>query len=456
MTVDGEAFALAQVRDSLDKAMKFHTAGEIDRAEEHYREVLRHRYRVPDILPLLAGIAALKGDTEMAIGYWNDMLAIKPDHLVALLEKGALVLKRGETDEAIRCFEAAAIVSPDNPLALNNLAVALVQASRHHEALDHFRRLAGLQPENIMLQHQVRRQTSRVVPFWHIPMLNDVHRNAAFEEAIKKVVAARGTSVQILDIGAGSGLLSMMAARAGATNIVTCEAVPVIAEIAKRIVAQNGFSDRIAVVDKISTDLVIGRDMGARADILVSEILSSDLLAEDVLNTFEDAHARLTNEGATIIPRAATAVGCLVESNVLNQYAFVEEVSGFDVSEFTQLAANRLPVHGTMTEWKRLSPDVDLQKIDLTQSKYAEEMRIVEIPVISDGIATGIVQWIKIDLAEGVEFVNHPDNYSDGGWLQILHPFPRPIQVESGTALQIIAGHDRSSLILMPLSSARN
>jgi type II protein arginine methyltransferase len=287
-------------------------------------------------------------------------------------------------------------------------------------------------------------------------MLNDVHRNAAFEEAIKKVVAARGTSVQILDIGAGSGLLSMMAARAGATNIVTCEAVPVIAEIAKRIVAQNGFSDRIAVVDKISTDLVIGRDMGARADILVSEILSSDLLAEDVLNTFEDAHARLTNEGATIIPRAATAVGCLVESNVLNQYAFVEEVSGFDVSEFTQLAANRLPVHGTMTEWKRLSPDVDLQKIDLTQSKYAEEMRIVEIPVISDGIATGIVQWIKIDLAEGVEFVNHPDNYSDGGWLQILHPFPRPIQVESGTALQIIAGHDRSSLILMPLSSARN
>ncbi|MGA9090997.1 MAG: hypothetical protein WB420_18040, partial [Bradyrhizobium sp.] len=44
-----------------------------------------------------------------------------------------------------------------------------------------------------------------------------------------------------------------------------------------------------------------------------SEILSSDLLAEDGLNTFEDAHARLLRPGATVIPRAATAVGCLLE-----------------------------------------------------------------------------------------------------------------------------------------------
>jgi len=41
---------------------------------------------------------------------------------------------------------------------------------------------------------------------------------------------------------------------------------------------------------------VVGEDIEARADILISEILSSDLLAEDVLSTFEDAHAGALRE----------------------------------------------------------------------------------------------------------------------------------------------------------------
>ena len=45
------------------------------------------------------------------------------------------------------------------------------------------------------------------------------------------------------------------------------------------------------------------------AQILVSEILSSDLLTEKVLDTFEDAHRRLLAPDALVIPRAATAMG---------------------------------------------------------------------------------------------------------------------------------------------------
>lgn len=442
--------SVKRAREALNQAMQFHMAGELDLARERYCEVLAHQYRVADILPLLAGIAALRGDVKAAMSWWTDLLLLKPDHVVALLEKGALLLRVGERAEAIACFEMASALSPDNPLALNNLSVALAQADRHHEALNGFRRLARLQPESVMPQHQVRRITSRIVPFWHIPMLNDVRRNDAFEAAIIRAVAECGPNAQVLDIGAGSGLLSMMAARAGARNIVTCEAVPVIAEAAERIIERNGFADRIDVINKISTDLAVGCDLISRADILISEILSSDLLAEDVLSTFEDAHARLIKEDALVIPRAATAVGCLVESDVLEDYCFVNEVSGFDVSEFSKLSTNRLPVHGTMTDWRRLSPDIDLQTIDLTRKRHTEELRQLEIPVMADGVATGIIQWMRIDLADGVEFSNHPKDYCDGGWLQVLHPFPKPIEVRQGSTLSIVAGHDRSSLILMP------
>ena len=68
----------------------------------------------------------------------------------------------------------------------------------------------------------------------------------------------------------------------------------------------------------------------------------------------------------------------------------------------------------------------------------------------SDGTAVGIMQWIRVDVADGVEFSNPPDDYSDGGWLQVVHTFSRPICVRAGDQFELLAGHDRTSLILMP------
>jgi type II protein arginine methyltransferase len=67
-------------------------------------------------------------------------------------------------------------IAPENELVLANLAVALADSGRRHEALIEFRRVLELQPDNIHVRHQMRRLTSIMVPFWHIPMLNDVRR----------------------------------------------------------------------------------------------------------------------------------------------------------------------------------------------------------------------------------------------------------------------------------------
>jgi type II protein arginine methyltransferase len=433
----------------LKSATAHHSSGDLEKAEEEYLRLLDHGYRKADILLLLARVSAKRGNPETAIGHLDQMLELAPNHLDALIEKGVLLHRIGRADDAARCFTSARSIAPENELVLANLAVALADSGRRHEALIEFRSLLELQPDDIHVRHQMRRLTSVMVPFWHIPMLNDLRRNDAFERAICKAVEKEGPDARILDIGTGSGLLSMMAARAGATNIVSCEKVAVIAETAERIVARNGYQSQIRVVNKSSTRIVIGKDIQARADILISEILSSDLLAEDVLSTFEDAHARLLREGATIVPRAATAAGCLVESDVLSQYAFVGDVSGFDVSPFGALAAQRLPVHGTMTSWRRLSGDIDLLRIDLSAREHVAEIRKLPIAVSHDGVAVGVVQWMSLDLADGVAFSNHPDENSEGGWLQVLHTFPQPIPVCAGEQLEVMVGHDRSSLIVM-------
>jgi predicted RNA methylase len=440
----------------LKNAAAHHSNGDLEKAEEGYLRILDHEYRTVDVLLVLARVVAKRGDLERAIGHLDKLLERVPRNLDALIDKGAWLHRLGRAGDAAQCFAIARSLAPENELVLSNLAVALADSGRRHDALIEFRRVLERQPDNLHVQHQMRRLTSVIVPFWHIPMLNDIRRNDAFERAIRTAVEKEGRDARILDIGTGSGLLSMMAARAGATNIVTCEQVPVIAETAERIVALNGYERQIRIVNKSSNQIVVGQDMEARADILISEILSSDLLAEDVLSTFEDAHARLLRPGATVIPRAATAVGCLVESDVLSQYAFVKDVAGFDVSPFSALSAQRLPVHGTMTSWRRLSRDVDLLRIDLAAKEHGTEIRKLRIPVLEDGVAVGIVQWMNVDLADGIAFSNHPDDYSDGGWLQVLHTFPQPISVTAGEPLDVMVGNDRTSLIVMPAPSSPN
>lgn len=444
-----------EARAALAEALALHEAGDLEGAEAGYRWVLAQNYRPVDVLPLLAGLLGRLSRPEDALVAWGQLLAIEPDHAVALHEQGLTLHWLGRTAEAIAMLERACAVDPDNAVKIGNLAVVLADAGRSLEALRHFRRALALQPDSLHLRHQVRRLGSASVPFWHIPMMNDVPRNDAFEAAIKAAIEVAGPDARVLDIGAGSGLLSLMAARAGAQKVVACEMEPMIAEMAERIVAQNGYADRITVHARPSTELAVGAELDAPAEILVSEILSSDLLTEKVLDTFEDAHRRLLAPEAIVIPRAASARGCLVASENLADYAFVGDVSGFDLSAFTDFAPQRLPIHGTMTAWERLSDDLELVRLDLTRNKHDATLARLPITVTRSGRAIGIVQWMHIDLWPGVTFDNHPDRYSDGGWLQVLHSFPEPIDVTAGETIDIAVGHDRITLILLPLRDER-
>ena len=99
--------------------------------------------------------------------------------------------------------------------------------------------------------------------------MNDDERNDAYLAALQSAITK---DTHVLEIGTGSGLLSMMAARSGAEKVTTCEASPIIATTAKKIIATNGMAGTINVIAKKSNNVEVGVDLPRPADLLVSEI----------------------------------------------------------------------------------------------------------------------------------------------------------------------------------------
>ena len=68
--------------------------------------------------------------------------------------------------------------------------------------------------------------------------MNDHQRNNAYLQAIKRAIQ---NNEFVLEIGTGSGILSMMAVDAGAEKVISCETSEPIAKAAKEILFNNGF-----------------------------------------------------------------------------------------------------------------------------------------------------------------------------------------------------------------------
>jgi predicted RNA methylase len=109
-----------------------------------------------------------------------------------------------------------------------------------------------------------------------------------------------------------SGLLSMMAARAGAAQVIAVEANHTIAACAKQVIHDNNLSHVIRVEPVHSSQL-----RETKATLLVAEIVDSFLLGEGILPTFLHAKQYLLQETAEVIPCGAVVTACLIESPFL-------------------------------------------------------------------------------------------------------------------------------------------
>jgi predicted RNA methylase len=106
-----------------------------------------------------------------------------------------------------------------------------------------------------------------------IPMLNDKGRNKFYKSAIESCVKDK----VVVDIGTGTGLLSILAAKAGAKKVFSVERDPGRTDFAKKIFASLGYSD---IIEVIHADYL---DIDLSADIFISETIGNWIFEEKIL-----------------------------------------------------------------------------------------------------------------------------------------------------------------------------
>ncbi|MFB7514504.1 50S ribosomal protein L11 methyltransferase [Streptomyces sp. NPDC056144] len=273
-----------------------------------------------------------------------------------------------------------------------------------------------------------------LVPRWHFAMLNDIERNEALATAIERQVKPGD---HVLDIGAGTGLLAMLAARAGAARVISCEANPVMAEIATQVVASHGLSDVIQVVPRMSSDLVVGRDLERPADVIVSEIVDCGLIGEGIMPTMRHARAHLLAPGGVLMPPSARVYGTLVQSPVIANLNRADRAAGFDIGLINAMSTvGHFPVRLHTWPHTTLSATTELVAFDFVDGSLDDGGTKVNLPVTADGTAHGIAAWFEMDLGAGVTLRNAPDNVSSH-WMQAFIPFDAPLPVAEGQDLAL-------------------
>ena len=322
----------------------------------------------------------------------------------------------------------------------------LVKAGKAEQALDLIDKAMAAHAGDPLWQALAQAITTHDVPQFHQAMLHDAARNRAYRQAIERFAPGR----TVLDIGTGSGLLAMMAARAGARRVYACEANPLLATAARKVIAANGLADKIVLLDRHSGKLDRLKDLDGGVDMVVSEVFSDNLLGENVLPTLDHARAELCNEGAIFLPEHAEVTIALADRPVRPAQT---EVEGFDLTSFDPYLAASPGARPSARNLMLRSQSATLFAFDFAMKDAAGGGAWPKVDsghaslTSAGGNVSCIAQWIALRFAPDIAYENNPCTDPTLHWRIRLTPAVQR-QTSPGEQIRVDGWHNSTLLAL--------
>jgi len=274
---------------------------------------------------------------------------------------------------------------------------------------------------------------------YHRTLIADTVRNEAFFAALTRAIVPGKTVVA--DIGAGSGLLGLMASKLGAKEVFlfeTAEVAGVAAKVLKRNRVRN-----CHLIPCHSTEF----DGRVGADVIVSETLGNYALEENIVDTLKDACRRFLKPGGRVMPRAIAQYVAPVVSprfdDELKAWQRVGHGLDFEIAEAMSrnnvyvraLAAGDLLDGGRgAVVWDRLHLNADTKST--RKGDAAWTMR-------AGHTIYGFALWWTAELDDTTSLSTAPDAPRTH-WEQLYFPLLEPIAAKAGERISVTL-HSKSS-----------
>ncbi|MBP7476632.1 MAG: 50S ribosomal protein L11 methyltransferase [Pyrinomonadaceae bacterium] len=130
---------------------------------------------------------------------------------------------------------------------------------------------------------------------YHRLMLGDAVRNRLLAKAIKQVV---NEETSFLDIGAGSGIWAILAAKLGAKRVVAVEIEEALIPFIYKHAQENGVANKIEIIHGRSDDVKIK----GKFDVIVSELFGGDAMGAETIKSFIDLRTRFLAADGVLMP----------------------------------------------------------------------------------------------------------------------------------------------------------
>eukprot|EP00094_Tigriopus_californicus_P002894 TCALIF_02791-PA protein Name:"Similar to Ascc1 Activating signal cointegrator 1 complex subunit 1 (Mus musculus)" AED:0.18 eAED:0.18 QI:0/0.33/0.14/0.57/1/1/7/0/1037 len=326
------------------------------------------------------------------------------------------------------------IMNPPVPLDIAEEAAELVRQGRLSSALGLYDQLPTL---SLDLREARENVIQGLISKWHFLMLNDHSRHRAYQSALHAVISGLDPDLKLIDIGTGTGILTLMALKAGANRVTAVEHEPFLSDLARRVFQANEVEHRVDLEVLMSTDLAPRPPMD-RFDVLVTETFDAGLLGEGIFRTLDHAWTHLLKPGTSqVIPRGATLVGVLIQrlDEEFEHFAWSrKKVEPYDSGYIRHdLECDRI---------RTLSEPFQITKVNFQDPQYirkclnSESIASIDVIASKEGVGNEIAVWFDLDMTDNQSLSSNPER-QDGCWQQALFTLPNPIPVSAGHKLKV-------------------
>lgn len=268
----------------------------------------------------------------------------------------------------------------------------------------------------------------------HHDMLSDYVRTASYRDAILDNGAIFKDKT-VLDLGCGTAILSMFAARAGAKEVISVDQSDIIYQ-AMDIVRRNKI-DNIKFVKGRLEDSELPVE---KVDIIVSEWMGYFLLFEGMMDSVIYARKQYLKEGGFILPnRCNISLAGYGDLERHNEFiGFWKDVYGFDMSCMKKEVLREATVEVCKPEHVITNANIianfDLMEVDVDCPNFSYDF---DLTVKRDCTLTALVGYFDtfFELPEHVEFSTSPYT-KPTHWKQTLFYVEEPIQVRANQQIK--------------------